>query len=799
MSTGWNLSLEAGDPVEIDGVEYLFERVDPDGAVTLRPPTGFSQPDFMVVDDDGFPRKPTCDEIGALVRENRLIVRGRPLSKEARRFARQQEWDAEQARKLDPTCQFRTAILRRYDECPCSKSDKALLEFMKGALADPEIAGLPDAWLASPPTVRDWLRERGTVHQRKERDGISMTGRMRKKRKLGHPLEILKYWSVRAISVRGDIQKNYDRYQAEITRINAGQPPDRYLLIDPEGDSSQVGLVPADYGRPEKPYVPISYSSFWRLCQELKNKKNYELKTTKRAGYARYGGGGVSDLPTHVGALCWIDDTPVPKTFFVDGETGIPIGDAVMTLMLEDKSRVIPGWDLSPGAGSTATLLRTVLCANAPKDVPDDILEIDDNLPWLRLRPDRIGFDNSTAQHGRSAEDNLGDAYIGTRFVGSDMPRDKSHMEAVIGTFLDLIFNHQEDANYDIARMRRYGFDPANHVICSIETGRRLLARAVMTYNVTRNRSLDKRQPALMWKKELGHRKLPVLEDVDRFAREIGRVYDKDITLTPAGIEKFNRRYTAGAQKMKEVIQDFESARHIPVGDITPKQKRRSRDDRKTLSFSVKIRVNDDDIGSMQVWNPHAKTGAEWVTFYCTDPATEGMPLWLHKRCRELAEREAMEYCTPQQQAVVRARLFEEIANVDAAAAERERATLGKAIDNQRVRQTFGQYVEVIDEPREQFSPRPPERYSSALNQSAAPIRKDAAVRTPRSRRNLPPDPERMKRRITPAASTARRARNSRYVDPRNAGSQRKLAPSADQRPHGSGRSRSTRVKWGDV
>lgn len=88
MSTGWNLSLEAGNPVEIDGVEYLFERVDPDGAVTLRSPTGFSKPDFMVVDDDGFPRKPTCDEIGALVRENRLIVRGRPLSKEARRFAR---------------------------------------------------------------------------------------------------------------------------------------------------------------------------------------------------------------------------------------------------------------------------------------------------------------------------------------------------------------------------------------------------------------------------------------------------------------------------------------------------------------------------------------------------------------------------------------------------------------------------------------------------------------------------------------------------------------------------------------
>lgn len=347
-----------------------------------------------------------------------------------------------------------------------------------------------------------------------------------------------------------------------------------------------------------------------------------------------------------------------------------------------------------------------------------------------------------------------------------------------------------------------YGFDPKHHVLCSIQTGRRLLALAVMTYNVTRNKALDKRQPALVWKKELGHRKLPVIEDVDRFCREIGRVYDENVTLTPAGIEKFYRRYTAGAQKMKEVIQDFESARRVPAGDITPRQKRRTRDDRRKLSFAVKIRVDDENIGRMQVWNPHAKTGAEWVTFHCTDPAADGMPLWLHERCLEFAEREAMEYCTPRQQAVVRAKLFEEIANVDAAAAERERATLAKAIDNPRVRHTFGQYVEVVDEPVERIAPSPPERFAPALNESAAPIRKDAAIRTPRSASKATNEPARMKRKApstAPAPAHRRSSRRpiSRDEDPRDAGSPRQSADTADQRAPR--RARSTRLSWGDV
>ena len=50
---------EKGDPVEILGRDYYFERVDPDHAVTYRAPYGASYPDFMA----------HMKELGADIRE----------------------------------------------------------------------------------------------------------------------------------------------------------------------------------------------------------------------------------------------------------------------------------------------------------------------------------------------------------------------------------------------------------------------------------------------------------------------------------------------------------------------------------------------------------------------------------------------------------------------------------------------------------------------------------------------------------------------------------------------------------
>ncbi|MGC5796584.1 hypothetical protein [Sphingomonas sp. NFX23] len=449
-------------------------------------------------------------------------------------------------------------------------------------------------------------------------------------------------------------------------------------------------------------------------------------------------------MPTHIGALCWIDSTPVPKAFFVDDETGIPIGEATVTLLHEHRSKVVPGWDLCPGACNSSAVLRTVLRANQIKDVPEHLLKVDPNLPYLRLRPDKIGFDNATENHGRTVEQNLDDAYIRTDFVGANMPRDKSVQERVIGTFQDLLFKHQADANYDIARMRRYGFDPdeTGHVLCSIQTARRLLALAVMTHNVTRHRGLDDRQPGLIWKQLLGTRKLNVLKDVDEFKRGMGVV--AEATMSSAGFEKFNRRYTPGALEMRRIVQDFERADRVPKGDIGRKP-RTNRDDRKRPTWKVRIRFDENDIGIVRVWNPHALPAPKWEDFSCIERTAHGMPLWLHKRCLEVAERDAMDYLTPEGQAIVRARLFEEIANVDSRSAERDRLALGRALADPNVSRIAAGYVHVVDEPVVAHSQPEPEEYAPALHGMSRGNRKDAEIDTPRSPPPPPTEPVRMR------------------------------------------------------
>jgi hypothetical protein len=803
----WDFAVEAGDPAEVCGLLYIFERFDADGTVTFRSPAGSDAGDFMVEDSNGRFRKPTIADVAALERDGQLIWREKPLSNEARRCARALDLAADQARSMDPKAQFRMAIVRRFDRDPWSRSDASLKGFMSEALEDPEINGLPMKWPACPSSVRTWLAERGTEGCRKERDGVSMKNRKPHIRKLEHPLEILFYHAARATNVRGSVTDNHNAYVAEIARINAGEALNRQYY---DFESGRLTPREAAYPAPATPYVAISFNRFWRLCQEIKSEKAYGRKTTPRAVYQRYGGGGRGDLPTHLGALCSMDSTPVPKAFFVDDATSIPIGAATMTLMLEHRSKVVPGWDLCPGACNSSAVLRTVLCASSIKTVPAHLLKIDPNLPYLRLRPEVIAFDNATEHHGRTVEENLADAYIGTDFVGADMARDKAPMERIMGTFLDLLLKHQPDAAYDVERMRLYGFDPEKegHVLCSIQTGRRLLALAVMTYNVSRNRGADKRQPALVWRQLIAKRKLNVLRDVDEFKRNIG-IVDRG-TFTNAGLEKFNRRYTPGALEMRRIVADFERGTKLRKGDTSPAPKK-SRNDKKRPTHKVKIRYDEDDIGMIRVWNPHAQP-ARWEEFHCIDPAAYGAPLWLHQRCLELAEREAMDYLSPQGQAIVRARLYEEIANTDSQAAERERRTMGQALADPRVRQVMAGYVEVTDEQAEDLPQPGPEEHEPVDHGLSTGKRRDEGIDTPRQKLPEPKAPVAMSRpsrssetpattgdqNRAPSAPAPRRTapEGGMNADRRHPTAHQKSADRADQRqaPY----PRSNRLRWGD-
>jgi hypothetical protein len=163
-------------------------------------------------------------------------------------------------------------------------------------------------------------------------------------------------------------------------RINAGVKLNRFLYPANPGDPMDQ---PADYPVPPTPYKAISYKRFWRVCRSMKS-SGYASKTSRQAAYQRYGGGGLSDLPTQIGAWAWIDETPIPEVFFVDADTGgLPIGQCTMTVLREGAAGALAGWDLCAGAPTSSSIMRTILHANLPKDVPPHLLERDPQLPWI--------------------------------------------------------------------------------------------------------------------------------------------------------------------------------------------------------------------------------------------------------------------------------------------------------------------------------------------------------------------------------------------------------------------------------
>lgn len=478
---------EKGDLVEIDGREFYFERTDPDHAMFYRAPQASGYPDFMVAGEDGHPRRPIPADMNALFAANRIIFRAKPLSVASRRHARNMELDARQVREMDPKAELRIAITN-YCEAHCrSLSDNAMLPVIRRAIQNPVIAKLnPTGWEPHPTTVREWLRDRGEEGRRKLRDGVSMTGRYVRPVVTHHPAEILLYQVAQALIANDQrqIRGYYDCYAAEITRINRGKPLNRNLLIeDAEGTWHESDEL-AVYDKPAQPYSAISYTTFWRHVTKCKTPETFGIATSRRGQRARYGGGGFGERPAF-GSLCEIDETPVPSLFLVDDDTGIGMGPATLTLMVECSTRAVVGWDLCAEAASASSLLRTVKHANAIKDVPPDLLESFPDLRFVRLRPDRIKVDNSPGAHSSHFEDACAEAFIQVNFVGKESPTHKPLVERTIGTMLEMVFKRLPEHNYDIALMRMLGFKPDEQSLCSLSAARELLDRACFTYNIS--------------------------------------------------------------------------------------------------------------------------------------------------------------------------------------------------------------------------------------------------------------------------------------------------------------------------
>ena len=752
--------LDPGDIVEIEGVAHVFDRIDPDGRITF---TSLRQRvEYMITDPlTGFPIKPQSDDIARLMTAGRFIKRAPDLEGAARRIARKMELDAADARATDENADFRITFLRAYDASPCGLSDRALRQFAQQLLNDPEIARLPGARMYVGSTFRSWIHNRGHRNDRKMRDGISMTGKMPRKRKVHHPIEILEYYIALAhrkttsrLHAKTTVLKAWEDYKGEINRINRGVPS---------------GRPGENYSQPAKPYRYVSQTTFWRICNDARSSATTRAKHGAQAVYSRYGGGGRSEQPKSVGALAVMDDTPVPTIFLVDEENRIPLGQATLVAMMDCYSRAILGWDLSWEEASSATALRTFVHANTPKAVPRDLDELHPELKWICVKPTALLVDNLVAHHSRHFEDSLLDIGTDVHFAGSGMPRDKAGGERVLGTILDLFFKDLPAATYDIPHAREFGFDPATMTMVSLNVARETLLRAICTYHLAPHSGLKRRQPALVFKQHAATHGLSLVDDIDEFHRSIG-IVEYDVKLRPSGVVIQGLRYS-----------DFQSTR-VLIDDLVALQGP-SQSKGKTISLTVKVKYSPDDMGYIHVWNERTK---KYVSLPCAQfDYADGMPLWAHKRVLAIAKQEALDYSSTEELIEIRKRLFETVRAIHPHASEQDRRTVAKLRENPLFRRVMGSIVEVVDERSDLVEPdaaRPSHVIGAEL---AAPSRLDATAPTPRPGRN-----------DASVGRTASLAGKTKNRDRRDAGAPKSTTQTDNRRnrPQDSG----SNLKWGD-
>lgn len=700
------LGLTAGRIIEIDGIAHIYERRDPDDRLTIRREKG--NVEFRLPDPEtGFPEKPTTSQLLDLMAEGRAIIRSDRLDDAVRNRARAMEIDARTAKKRDPKSMARAMLVRAYDAQPSGLSDRALRAWRDEILKnDDDLVEALDGWTPSPQTIRSWIRKRGKPGERRMRDFVDMRGKTPRKRRLQPVVfQIMQRHALASYTTKSNsILAHYALFATELGRVNRGE---------------FTGEDLPRYAQPSEPYAIPSYQTFRLQVRRIECSYTWKAKHGDKAVGSRWLGGGHARMPTKIGALTVQDDTPLPMIFLVDVERGVPIGEPLFTIQMEYVTRCIVGWDLSFDRPSTAVTLRTFHHAGTPKKVPADMAARYSMLAGICVRTDALLLDNATPHHGYGAEDTLADVGTTVLYAGSEMPRDKALGERAILTIIQFFVSALPGATYDIPRAREFGYDPEKHAMLTIEEAQALLARAIAVYHVTRSRALMDRQPALVWNQEVAKHGVNVLHDADEFRRAIGEV-EYDVTLTKSGVTVNNLRYS-DFKLTRELLDDM-------LGLIPPSQRRT-----KNPSVPVKVKVDTENVGHVHVWN--RRTG-RYVTLPCDNADyAEGIPLWLHRRIREFASDQAMEFNTPAEQMEARADFIGAVMDVTPQLRKRQKRLIGRLMGIAQVRRLLDHDVEVDDEACEGFAAAPQieDVQGAVMQDMAAGYRTDAETRTPRS------------------------------------------------------------------
>jgi transposase InsO family protein len=621
---------------------------------------------YLVPGPDGRLEMPTDDQLDEGLICGDIVIKEPTSLIEARRLAREAEWDSKDCEELTPKCRKMLAQCRLLDDNGIQNGIKAIGKALATLWTEELQSQFGDH--DNVHSIKRWRTQRGKVGDRNERDMVNMSGKVPRAPYFQDvPHEVIQKAALRFYTNRGTYKDAWSEACEELRLINQGR-------------SDQ-------YPQPRKPYKIPSYATVYRACCAIECAATIEARDGKQAVQADWRGAGKALRAGRALELGIIDHTPIPGYCVIDPEREMVVGQPWLSTLMDVSARAILAHVISYLPPSVWTVGELIKRANLPKRPPRDRVE---RYPCLRRicgKSAEIIVDNAPEFMSQALEDAAKSAGFAIRRCPIKRPTYRAFMERFYQTIWTLCLKRLPGAARPIKEARKLGYDPEKAALVTVNELEAVMNAAIALYHIEPHEGLQNRQPLLVFEKSVNKHGIDLVHDIAGFQREIMDMRS-GVQLSKSGVRMFSLRY--------------HDPRAVPVllDDLVPLECKRQR--REEATATVKVKFDPSDISLIHVWNRRTR---KYVTLRCADETySEGMPLWFHKHLVKLAREEAAAFNTEEERCTFRTEIIAAIRNISPEAKHQEREIVARLHDIPRIRQITGNLVHLHTEDSEAVS-----------------------------------------------------------------------------------------------
>jgi putative transposase len=376
----------------------------------------------------------------------------------------------------------------------------------------------------------------------------------------------------------------------------------RYWRKFPEGNFDD--LLKQVNGKLKPHGVEISKSTIWRRFHSLPEAKQHSAKFGSNDAQAKYGT-LVGKTPEQTQPLARVQiDSTLCDVWLIHPETGVPIGRAWVTFVLDEFSRCILGFFLTYEAPSAASVAFALEHAIFPKE--DWLKSLDVRGEWVMQGVMNQAYtDNGSEFHAEAYRMGCAEWLIDRQYRPVARPRWGGQIERVIGTFMKQMRLLPGAVVKKTLEGDRKGYDPKKHATMTLEALQRHLTIMVLAYHNKKHSALGV-TPAQKWRSGMrpGNLAMPI-----RTPPADAKFLIDFLPVFKPTLQRYGFRVD-GLDYCDEAIADFQD-----------------------LDISTKLiaRRNPHDLTRIFVWHPIKRHYIEVRAFNADAPKT----LWDLRRAKE--------------------------------------------------------------------------------------------------------------------------------------------------------------------